>query len=299
VKLAIILNGISRRKKFFYKTLLPAIQTLAEVDVYETQSPTDAINFSAEVVEKNYDAVSAAGGDGTLHQVLNGMLRSEKAAHELPALSVIPLGSGNDLARALGINATPQSVKNFLQKKPTLLDVGHIEYRSDGIKKAVYFMNVADAGMGPEVVSKLQASSKPFGAGLAYYTAILSTFFTYRPMVVNINTPAGQWSDKLRTLAVGNGKFYGHGLCIAPDASLQDGTLNTFVCGNVSVFDFMRYSTTLKNSDYVRHSKVHYAMATTVELTAETPCRIEADGELLGFLPATINVVPNRIRFLV
>lgn len=275
------------------------MQAIAEVDVYETQSPPDAINFSAEAVGKKYDTVLAAGGDGTLHQVLNGMLKSEKAAQELPALGVIPLGSGNDFARALGINPTLQSVKNFLQKKPILLDVGQIEYHSDGVKKSAYFINVADAGMGPEVVSKLQASSKPFGTAIAYYTGILSTFFTYRPMVVNINTPAGQWSDKLRTLAVGNGKFYGHGLCIAPDANLQDGTLNTFVCGDVSVFDFMRYSTTLKNSDYVRHSKVHYAMTTTLQLTAETPCRIEADGELLGFLPATINVVPNRIRFLV
>lgn len=298
MKIAIVLNGISRRKRYFYKTLFPAIQRIGETHVYETQSSNHAVELASEAVEKNYDVILAAGGDGTLHQVLNGILKINTGKENLPALGVLPLGSGNDFARTLHIKAQPHTLVKMLTTHPSWIDVGSVQYAQDGKTQQAYFINVADAGMGPEVIHALRTSKKLFGAAVAYYTAILSTFFTYRCMQVEIETPEWKWKNTLRTLAIGNGKFYGHGLCIAPDAKLNDGTLDIFMCGDTSVWDFIRHSDPLKKSKHVRHPKVDYTTASTLELTAATPCRIEADGELLGFLPATVNVIPNRIKFL-
>jgi len=298
-RIAIILNGISLKKKFFYNKILPALQKSFQVTVFETRTKHDGISLAAKAVDKRFDVLLAAGGDGTLNQVVNGMLLERKDFIDLPVLGVLPLGSGNDFARAQKITTDVTTLINRLNSMSVKkIDVGKILYQDGDQTRLSYFINVADAGMGPEVVSRMLGSGRAFGSSVAYYTAILSTFFSYKPMTVTVNTPEWEWKNKLRTIAIGNGKFYGHGLCIAPDAVADDGIFSTFVCGNVSVLEFIRYSGTLKNCKTINHPKVQYSYTTHIELSAESPCRIEADGELLGYLPATIDIIPGRIKFL-
>jgi YegS/Rv2252/BmrU family lipid kinase len=300
-KIAIILNGISLRKKFFYNQVLSRLQQEFYVDVFETRTRRDAIGLASKAVDKYlYDVVIAAGGDGTLNQVLNGMLQGRESETKLPLIGIFPIGSGNDFARSVDITAeVNQLIENLKVLKHRNLDVGKIDFRNDaGEKGFSYFINVADAGMGPEVVRMVNKSDRTFGSDVAYYFAILSTFFTYKPMEVKIKTSGWQWKNKLRTVAIGNGKFYGHGICIAPDAKMDDGIFSSFVCGDVSVLEFIRHSGALKKGLKVNHPKVNYDTANQIELTSESPCRVEADGELLGFLPAAINIIPGRIKFL-
>src|SRR5688572_20232735 len=101
VKIAIILNGISLKKKFFYKKVLPPLASAFKVDVFETRSKHDAISLASAAVDKAYDVLLAAGGDGTLNQVLNGVLQERENASDFPVVGVFPMGSGNDFARAL------------------------------------------------------------------------------------------------------------------------------------------------------------------------------------------------------
>jgi len=300
IRIAIILNGISLKKKFFYSKILPPLSKLFQVDVFETRTKNDAIGLASKAVDKYYDVLLAAGGDGTLNQVLNGVLQGRENDSKLPVIGVLPIGSGNDFARTLKITTDINALIDKLTSlKYCNVDVGKIQHQSEEEKtESSYFINVVDAGMGPEVVSRLANSGRAFGSGVAYYGAILSTFFSYKAMVVEIKTPEWQWKNKLRTVAIGNGKFYGNGLCIAPGAKPDDGIFSSFICGDVSVLEFIWYSTDLKNSKEIVHSKVEYSSAKYIELTAETPCRVEADGELLGFLPATIDILPARIKIL-
>lgn len=299
MKVAIILNGLSGRKKFFYTRLLPVIRAYGSVDVFETQSHTDAFNFSERAVTEKYELLIAAGGDGTIHQVVNGMLSLHTPVEQLPMLSILPVGSGNDFARTVNITASTENLKKRLTRlMPHLIDIGSVTFQKDGSEQHAYFINVASAGMGPEVLNTMNSGKKQFGSAMAYYIAILKTFWSYRCMPVTIRGSGWQWNNKLRTLAIGNGKFFGNGLCIAPDAKPDDGVLSVFICGAVSVWDFIRYTGTLKSARKVSHSKIEYATAEKLELTSESPCRIEADGELLGFLPARVEVIPGRIKFL-
>lgn len=178
------------------------------------------------------------------------------------------------------------------------MDVGLVAYQKAGSEHHAYFINVASAGMGPEVLNRMRSGKKRVGSSVAYYAAILKTFLSYRCMNVTIKTDAWHWKNNLRTLAIGNGKYFGSGLCIAPHARTDDGVFSAFVCGAVSVFDFIRYTGKLKGGRSINNPKIEYRVAEKFELTSELPCQIEADGEMLGFLPACVEVLPGRIKFL-
>lgn len=301
MKIAIILNGISLRKEILYHKMLPALRREFNVEVFETLTQNDATPLTIKAIDKHFDVVIAAGGDGTVHQVVNGLF-ADADARSMPVLGVIPMGSGNDFARCLGIQAEPArlvaALKNF---QPRKIDAGKITYHAaHGIEetRVRYFVNEADIGMGPEVVRRVMASGRPFGSAVSYYLAILSTFATYRPLEVKAATPGWTWQGKIRTLAVANGNYFGNGLCISPDARPDDGKFGTFTCGAVSVFDFLRYSSDLKKGRHVRIPGITYNEASTIELSSPDPCAIEADGEILGYLPARIELLPKIISVL-
>lgn len=299
MRIAIILNGISLHKKNFYKKYFPLLQDIAIVGVFETQSNVDAFGLAQHAIHNNVDAILAAGGDGTIHHVVNALMDEELRVEELPMFGVIPLGSGNDFARSLGDSVKPEAlVKLLAERKTKGIDVGRISFLGNAKKPNVYFINEADIGMGPDVVRKVMSSRKPFGSAVAYYVSILSTFISYKPFQVTVRTDQWQWSGKIRTLAIANGKYFGNGLGIAPDAETDDGKFSTFIVEDVSVLDFIWFSNALKRCKEVNHKKVHYNETKSIELRSELNTVIEADGEVVGNLPVRIDLLPKRIRLL-
>ncbi len=302
MKIAIILNGISLKKKFVYHEILPALKPLFEVEVFETLTQNDAVLLASKATDKHFDIVMAAGGDGTVHQVLNGIVEGREGAHNLPSLGIIPIGSGNDFARALKLEAKVDKIVELLKKhEPRKIDLGKISYRpglNSNQEESRYFVNEVDIGIGPEVVKKVMASDRPFGAGVAYYFAILTTFITFKPLHAKIKTSTWHWEGKIRTLAIANGNYYGHGLCISPDSKPDDGRFGTFICSGVSVFDFIRYSEKMKKGKHIRIPEIMYNDADAIELTSSQTVPVEADGEILGYLPARIEMLPLHLKVL-
>lgn len=302
LRVAIILNGISTRKKKFYREILPALSAVCTAEVFETKSKDHAVDLSRSATEMDYDLVLAAGGDGTIHQIVNGILTAHEKGKVIPAVGIIPLGGGNDLARAFVLLEKPVDklislLKNF---SPRTIDVGKVTYSSDDNSRdrCSFFINEVSVGIGPEVVRRVANGKRMLGPAVEYYKNILLTFLHYKPKYVSAVAPSWSWQGKMRSIALANGKYYGHGLCIAPESNPSDQMLNAFVCGNVSVFDFIRYTGTLKRGEIVKHSEVHYKVTDRIELTSNEECPIEADGELLGKLPARIELSDRKIRFI-
>lgn len=300
----IILNGISLKKKLFYHEYLPAISKIFNVEVHETLSKNDASALASKFTDKYVDAILAAGGDGTLHQVVNGILKGRENERKLPVVGIIPIGSGNDFARGSGLQIkTDQTLRLLTDFKPRRIDVGMVEFSaqpgSGDQKRMAYFINVADIGMGPEVVHKVLSSGRPFGSQVAYYKSILNTFLTYKPVVVKATTNDWTWEGKLRSLAVANGKYYGHGLCIAPDAIMDDRQFSVFICGDVSILDFILHTGKLKKGRHISLDDVLYKTTDSIEFTSQKPCPIEADGEILGWLPAKVKMIERQMEFLI
>jgi diacylglycerol kinase (ATP) len=301
--IVVILNGISLEKKFFYHNILPPLSRHAKVEVFETLSKNDAVSLASKATNQYPDLILAAGGDGTLNQVVNGVLTGREMETKLPVIGLIPIGSGNDFARTAAPKMDVEKLITLIRQfQPKKIDVGNIRFTpfgDDAAKTDQYFVNVADIGMGPMVVDKVLKSGRPFGHSVAYYKSILSTFISYQPMIVKVKTPEWSWEGKLRTLAVGNGKYYGHGLCIAPDAVMDDRLFNIFICGNVSVFDFVRFNSSLKKGRHIHLPEVHYKVGTSLEFSSDRPCMIEGDGEILGLLPARVQLIERQLDFLI
>ena len=231
--IVVILNGISLRKKHFYKTFLPSLSKIANVHVKETLTKNDAVLLASKAADQYVDAVIAAGGDGTLNQVVNGIFTGRETASKLPVIGLIPLGSGNDFARSAFIQPEVSQIVALVENfQPRKIDVGEIRFTNTqtNATELRYFVNMADMGMGPVVVGKVLRSGRPFGHAVAYYKSILSTFLQYKPMYVEVSSADWAWKGKLRTLGVGNGKCYGHGMAITPDAVLDDSCFHLWKC---------------------------------------------------------------------
>ncbi|MBX2895301.1 MAG: diacylglycerol kinase family lipid kinase [Cyclobacteriaceae bacterium] len=296
MNIAIILNGISRKKQFFYKNILPPLQKEYAITVFETRYAGHATELAKEVVGK-FNVILAAGGDGTLNQVLNGILTSPNKP--FPTLGVIPLGSGNDFAGAIGALTDAKHLLQLLKQggKPT--DVGFITCKDfNGKEKQHYFINVCSAGMGPATIKQMEKAPAWMGANLRYLTSIIKTFFTHTPEPVELKTQTWNWRGAVRVLAIANGKSFGNRIYLAPEAKQDDGVFNLFVAGDVPLLKFLLYLQTLKQGSKINDSQIQYELSNKIEITSEQPVAIEAEGELVGFLPASVEMKSKAIFFL-
>lgn len=307
MKIGVVLNGISRDKDLFYNKYLPPLLRQHEVDVFETRTENDAILISQTLARNSCPMIIAAGGDGTVNQVVNGLLCGSPSDSIRTALCILPLGSGNDFVRTIRLNKSVDALLSRIAVgKITAVDVGEIRFAvspaADGAtsKQSVrYFVNVADVGMGPAVVRGVLESGRAFGSAVAYYKSIIKTFFTYQPVMLEASGDGWTWTKEIRTFAIGNGKYLGNGLCIAPGARMDDGVFDIFAVGPVSVIDFIIQSIPMKNSKKVVHREVSYFRSSQVTLTSPSPVEIEADGEIIGWLPATIRFSAQKLPLLI
>lgn len=295
---AIILNGISRKKKKFYAEIHPALSEKFLIQIFETQYKGHAIALASEAVSQKFDFILAAGGDGTLNQVINGMMSLRQEAI-LPPLGLIPLGTGNDFARTCELKPNAAQIIGLLEAgnpKPT--DVGKLICSDVNGKETLrYFLNCCSLGMGPEVVQLLETSSRKYGPTHTYIKAIITTFFKQRPP--HISCRSGDWSfdGKVRVLGVANAKSFGRAVYLAPDAVLDDSLLNVFVARDVPTIKFLLYLYLLKAKIKLKNKSTVYREVKSIAISSHENCAIETEGELAGYLPAKVDVMPKMINF--
>jgi len=297
VKVAIIINGISTKKKTFYQSILPALQRKFSVEVFETKSSNHAIQLAGEAALNHFDIVFAAGGDGTLNQVLNGLL---SIAGPLPVLGVIPLGSGNDFAALMDVRPEASHLINLLaNQKSRPIDVGKIScLGKEGAQIVRFFINVCSLGMGPATVQRIERLPRWLGPGFRYFASVLNTFLTHPIEKFEVTTKDWTWSGKARVVAIANGKSFGNRIYIAPTAEPDDGVFNTLIATDMPLPKFLFTLQRLKSKQVVKDQSIVYATTQELQLSSMTSAFIEAEGEMAGYLPATIVMLKHRIQFL-
>jgi diacylglycerol kinase (ATP) len=293
----VILNGISRKKDLFYRRIYPALKQRFDAEVWETQHAGHAEQLASLGVVKGFDIILSAGGDGTMHQVVNGVMH-----HDKPTLLVglIPLGSGNDLARALGALAESKAIIDHIdQRRTRLIDVGWATAQDEsGTQVKRFFINECSIGMGPEVVRRLNERGRSFGPALMYLKSIVATFVTHKPEHLRVEADGWNWSGKSRVTAIANGKAFGHGNYIAPNSSVTDGLLNLFIAANPSLLRFLMLLQALKRPSQSGDKCLTYRTSKRIAVTSDKRLPVEADGEALGFLPLTCEVAARKLNFL-
>jgi diacylglycerol kinase (ATP) len=300
LKISIILNGISRKKKFFYTSIYPSLQQNFKAEVFETQHAQHAIELASTAVKEKFDYILAAGGDGTLNQVLNGVMLHHQGENILPTIGIIPLGTGNDFAKMCSLKPDATHISSLLtQNNPQPTDIGKLNCRNEnGETITKYFINVCSIGMGPEVVRRLVKSDRSLGPTITYLKAITETFFTHKPQKIHVNASNWEWQGKMRVLAIANGKSFGNSMFIAPEALPDDGLFSTFLATDMALLKFLFFLQLVKAKKKINSNAIMYYTSTTIEMSAPEPCPIEAEGEWMGWLPAKIEMLPKHINFL-
>jgi diacylglycerol kinase (ATP) len=270
---------------------------MGSVQFISTLRKKHAIELAKQATENGCDYMVAVGGDGTLHELINGMLQANIPANEYPAIGLLPYGSANDFARTARISNSIEELIALIQSNTTQkIDLGKIIIQQT--QETRYFINIAGVGLGSEVAQNLEQSSSVLGPGFNYFKQIIKGFLSYVKKEVSCTSSTWQWKGKLLQMAVANGRYYGNAICTAPDAKLNDGQFQVAIFGDLSIWDYLKNFGNLKKGVKINLPQVSYHDANEVFLESNDSCGIEADGEYVGLAPATISVLPKALCFL-
>jgi diacylglycerol kinase (ATP) len=264
----------------------------ATVSVELTEAKGDAEHLARTAVEAGASRVVACGGDGTVHEVVNGMMAVPNATDT--ALGIIPSGRCNDLVFALGLSGDSDAVTETLLHGVTRsIDLGRIGDR--------YYTTVATLGFDSEVVQYVDEGRPPsFLRGTpAYLYGVLVKLFTYKGCWVSLKGDFGKFEGDIYLAATGNSTRYGGRMKVTPSASLDDGLLDLCLVRPVPRRTFLRMVPKTFNGKHVNHPAVSMELTRSLEIESREPLWLWADGEQITQTPATIEVVPHAISVLV
>lgn len=294
LKVAFIINS-ARKLTREVQEILNECQNSPALDVhrFDTRKQKDAIDLAFDCAQNEFDYVVAVGGDGTVNEVVNGLLKSEKST---PILAVLPNGTGNDFIRGTTLKRNlADFIQSLIEKKTIPIDVAKLQADN----KNYYFINIADVGFGGKVVQILDKQRRFIGGKASYALAILRTFIGYRKPILEITTDDFHFIGPVLMVAICNGSIFGDGLTINPYAKLDDGKLNITLLGKVTLFDYVRNLTNLKKGQPIIHPEAKYLEAKNVRIKVVKGNAVtEMDGEFLNTGNITIENVPMQINLL-
>ena len=269
-----------------------------EHDLTLTRAPGHAAHLAREAAEAGRRFVVAVGGDGTVHEVVNGLVDPETGQPngEDLVLGIASGGSGSDLARTFGLDRAPEVVARHLDGDATMgFDVGRIRLQGrDGKPRTELFANIAEAGYGGLVTDLANRLPRWIG-GARYVLATVAAVSRFRLVETTVTVDHTEVNEELSNVIVANGQFFGGGLRVAPRALPDDGRFNVQVWRGRPA-DVLRALPDLRVGEHLERDDVREWQSTTVTIDARTPLLIEADGEVLGTTPATIDLFRCPIR---
>lgn len=233
--------------------------------------------------------VAVLGGDGTVSCAANGLLGSGAA------LAVLPAGTGDDFAHAIGAGSLPAAVRLLANPEVTAIDV--VRVRTQGSDRC--FLNIAGAGFDSEVNETANGMTLNLGGTGTYLAALVMTLSRFTPARYDLVVDGESRSVDAMLVVIGSGRSYGGGMQVLPHASLVDGQLDVCIVEALSKTAFLRAFPTVFRGRHTTHPKVRMMRARTVALAANRGVQVYADGEPVGALPAEFEVMPAALPVVV
>jgi YegS/Rv2252/BmrU family lipid kinase len=266
-----------------------------------TEKPKQATQIARELLKEGFDLIIGVGGDGTLNEITNGFFQSNsnKAINDEAALGIIPSGTGSDFIRFMKIprdlHKSVELIKSSSVKK---IDIGQIHFIQDNQKtNSQYFINVADFGLGAAVIKKMSAIPSIKRGPFSYYKGLLSTLKNYKSKWVKIIIDDRETIEGRFTIgAVANGRIFGGGMIIAPDAEPDDGFLDLVLVEDMKKLEIVKNTPLLYKGTIRKNPKVIIKKVRKIKIFSTDDVQIEYDGELGKTLPAEFEIVEKRIN---
>lgn len=261
------------------------------VEVRVTWEAGDAVRFAREAAGEGINVVVAAGGDGTINEVVTGLVTAEESPET--AVAVLPYGTANDFATACGIPKDDPlaALKLAIEGRATPIDIGQVNGQR-------YFVNVASGGFGAQVTAETPAPMKKVLGGAAYSLMGLVTAAKMTPYRGKLITPAGETAGTMILMAVGNGRLAGGGYPVAPKALLDDGLLDLMVIRDVDMREFGLLVNELSTLGDETNRYAIYRQLRSFRIESETPLHMNFDGEPELSSTFAFEVLPRRVPFI-
>lgn len=262
------------------------------MEIVMTVGEGDAAAAASRAVDDGVDHLFVGGGDGTLNEVLNGVA-SIPGGLGAVRFGVIPLGTGNDFATALGIpDDVDQAIAQLFDARsvPRALDVGKVNDR--------YFINVSAGGFIAEVSDAVNPQLKTLTGKFAYLLGGAQVVLNYEPVASTVKVSGTQESRLLHTFAVCNSRLVGGGRLIAPDAIVDDGRLDVCLIESMPTVEFLALLRRVSSGEHLDDPRVTYVQATEIELAFDRPIKVNTDGQVFEAERCAYSILPGAATFL-
>lgn len=289
VNILFIINPIAGGGKA--KALIPLIENTMnknnrQFKIQITKRPKQATEISQENLDK-YDVLVAVGGDGTVNEVAKGMINKGRGI-----LGIIPGGTGNDMARSLGIPMkAEEALEDILKENKKDIDIGKVN--------SYNFLNISSVGFDAEVVINNEKIKKKIKSRISYAISVVYTLLNFKSKTINIEIDGKESRENILLLAVGNGKYYGGGMKILPMAKVDDQYLDICVISNISKLLLLYLFPTIFRGNHIRYKKyVKIYRAKTVKIIAEEEFFLNIDGEVIKTKKANFSLEEKKLTVI-
>lgn len=250
--------------------------------------------LAAQAVARGAKRLVVVGGDGTVNEVVNGILETAGPVE----LAVIPRGTGWDFARTYGIPQDLDRAVDIARDGDIReIDAGRVSYRSwAGEDAHAWFANVASAGISGAIAKRANESSKALGGKVSYYWSTFAVFFGWQTGDMRVSVDDETREGRMIDVMVANGRYLGGGMMMCPEAEPDDGVFDVLLIGDVTKRDLLLVLPKTYKGKHLPHPRLEPLRGRVVTIDAAEPLPIELDGEQPGTTPARFEVVPRALR---
>jgi YegS/Rv2252/BmrU family lipid kinase len=291
IKLIVNPNADMGRAWLAAADLRPVVDEFGGADWTGTVYPTHASELAVQAAEEGYEMVIAAGGDGTVHEVINGLMRVP--AERRPRLGVIPLGTGNDFSSAIGLNKNPSlAARQLFTGTPKRIDIGMLK---DGRGRVEYWDNTV--GLGFDTTVTIRSRKIPLLHGfMLYLAAVLQTIIlNHEPMQLDVKTDQESWVNQMQMLVLCNGGREGGGFFVSPQARPDDGIFDYVAIQHVSRPMMLRILPEVMKGTHGKMKQVKMGQFKSIEVQSDKPLYIHMDGEIFAGFGVDVRLVSVEI----
>ena len=299
-RISFIIHGKHLRKKLIQYEAEKYFSKEFFTEYYITKAHKSAEDLAEKIVKSKTDYLIAVGGDGTIHEVINGVMKIPKEERENLIIGLLPLGSGNDFARTLKLSRKISDLKNLINDNKYLeIDVGKIGHKNLADQNTItYFINIAGVGLDADVAKKVNEGNKNYGPNISFFWATIKSFLNYQKKKIRLTTEEDFYEGNTLLVTFANAKYFGSGLGIAPHAKVNDGKISVTLVGEVSIYDYLKNFFNLRKCEKIDHPMINYFYAKKIIVESNDDCFIEADGEFIGKTPLKVEMLNQEIKFL-
>lgn len=288
-RVAVVVNTAARTGSRALPLVEQALRGVAgEVAVHPVHGGPELLDALRAAVEGEPDLLVVGGGDGSIG------CAAEMVAHTRTVLGVLPLGTANDFARTLGIPShLVAAVETLTSGRVVDVDLGRVDGRA--------YLNVASVGLSVAVTQRLTPGLKRRLGRFAYPAATLAAYRSHRPFAARLELDDGTALElaDLMQVAIGNGRHYGGGLTVAPNASIDDHLLDVYAVEQGRLRDHVSVARLLRTGHLVDHERVHHVSTRSLRLVTDEPLPVNLDGEIAATTTATFEVDRNALHVVV